>query len=89
MTLRNKLVAFLAALAMVLSLGGLAAGSASARSSTPPTYGACSAYLDGDYKVVNHYVYQCQYVWGIGYLWVLIGYYYCGPARQDSPGRCT
>jgi hypothetical protein len=92
--MKRTVFAVLAVIAVIF--GGLSAGAparasagAPSTASIPPTDGACSAYLDGRYKAVNGYIYQCQLIPGIGFMWVLIGYVHCAPARAAAPGRCT
>lgn len=81
----------LAAVACAFLLLGLSVSVAAspARASIQPTDGPCNIFTQkGQIKVVNGYIFQCQYIKGIGGIWVLVGVttYHCRPL---APSRCT
>jgi len=90
--MRRLILAFMLSVSLALGASLALAGVARASSSAVPTDGACPYWQQGFYKAVNGYIYQCQYIPGIGWMWVLIGYVHCGPAmptKQNSPSRCV
>ena len=55
--------------------GTVASHSVSSTRVTPDTwpYGACDAGRDGEVVEYNGYYYECQYVMGVGYFWIVKG----------------